>query len=128
MLHSTFDTKAKPIHLKTPPTCICMCTSQFGYKLVWPTCIEWQALALSTLQGEELPVYRNPMFTVKDYNCHRLYMKHSFCYITVCVVVTQYMFWVGNNACVVNISYRNVKMMVFIAAVKTNTERAFTIF
>ena len=61
-----------------------------------------QALAPSTLQGEESPIHRNPMLTVRDYNCHRMYVKHSFCYMTVCTVITQYIFWVGNNACAVN--------------------------
>ena len=65
-----------------------------------------QALAPSTLQGEESPVHRNPMLTVRDYNCHRMYMKHSFCYTTVCTVVTQYIFWVGNNACAVNTAFK----------------------
>lgn len=107
--HSTFNPKAKTIHLKDLLhvyvwAWVNLDTSWFDQLL-----FQRQALAPSTLQGEESPVHRNPMLTVRDYNYHRMYMKHSFCYMTVCTVVTQYIFWVGNNACAVNIAFKYKK-------------------
>ena len=82
---------------------------QFEYKLAWPTFIS--KTSFSTINFARRRIFRpqNPMLTVRDYNCHRMYVKHSFCYMTVCTVVTQYIFWVGNNACAVNIAFKSKK-------------------
>lgn len=106
MLHSTFNAKAKTRHLKDLLNVYVWARVNLNTSWFDQLLFQRQALAPSTLQGEESPVHRNPMLTVRDYNCHRMYVKHSFCYMTVCTVVTQYIFWVGNNACAVNIAFK----------------------